>query len=50
MARSIALAIAAMGGQMLTSATPLAPYGWPGLGTSITTGSIIGRSEATGMR
>src|SRR5262249_42635898 len=50
MARSIALAIAAMGGQMLTSATPLAPYGCPGFGTSITTGSIIGRSEATGMR
>jgi hypothetical protein len=27
MARSIALAMAAIGGQMLTSATPLAPYG-----------------------
>ena len=42
-ARSIALAIAAIGGQMLTSAAPLAPYGWLGLATSTITGSIIGR-------
>src|SRR6185295_10717600 len=39
-ARSIAFAIAAIGGQMLTSATPLAPYGWFGFGTSTSTGSI----------
>src|SRR5437870_5658258 len=37
-----------MGGQMLTSATPFAPYGWPGLGTSTTTVSMFGRSEAIG--
>src|SRR5476649_2707548 len=49
-ARSIALAMAAIGGQMLTSATPLAPYGWPGFGTSTRTVSIIGRSDATGIR
>src|SRR5215813_1962497 len=47
-ARSIALAIAAIGGQMLTSAAPLAPYGWLGLATSTITGSIIGRSDDTG--
>src|SRR5499427_7027699 len=49
-ARSIALAIAAIGGQMLTSAAPLAPYGWLGFATSTITGSIIGRSDDTGMR
>src|SRR5499426_1889406 len=49
-ARSIALAIAAIGGQMLTSAAPLAPYGWLGLATSTITGSIIGRSDDTGIR
>ena len=49
-ARSIAFAIAAIGGQMLTSATPFAPYGWFGIGHLHHHRSIIGRSEATGMR
>ena len=31
---SIALAMAAIGGQMFTSPTPFAPYGWVGFGTS----------------
>ena len=47
---SIALAIAAIGGQMLTSPTPFAPYGCAGFGTSTSTASIIGRSDATGQR
>jgi hypothetical protein len=50
MALSIALAIAAIGGTMLTSPTPLAPNGWAGFGTSTRIGSIIGMSEATGTR
>src|SRR5215472_2583404 len=49
-ALSIALAIAAIGGQILTSPTPLAPYGCAGFGTSTRIGSIIGMSEATGTR
>ena len=48
MACSIALASAAIGGQMLTSPTPFAPYGCAGFGTSTSTASIIGRSDATG--
>src|SRR5262249_27667159 len=47
---AIAFAIAAIGGQLLSSPTPLAPYGWAGLGTSTSTASIIGTSEATGTR
>ena len=47
---SIALAMAAIGGQMFTSPTPFAPYGCVGFGTSTSTASIIGRSEATGQR
>ena len=43
-------AVAAIGGTMLTSPTPLAPQGWAGFGTSTRMGSIIGRSEATGTR
>src|SRR3974390_1014455 len=45
-ARSIALAMAASGGQILTSAAPLAPYGWLGFGTSIITRLLLGQSEA----
>src|SRR5271165_2805164 len=40
MALSMALAIAAIGGTMFTSPTPLAPKGWAGLGTSTKTASI----------
>ena len=47
---SIALAMAAIGGQMLTSPTPFAPYGCVGFGTSTRIASIIGRSDATGQR
>ncbi len=45
-----ALATAAMAGTIGTSATPRTPWGCLSLGTSMTTESIIGRSEATGMR
>ena len=45
-----ALAIAAKGGQIEVSPTPLTPYGCPGLGTSTITVSILGKSEATGIR
>src|SRR5204862_7773056 len=49
-ASAIALATAAIGGTIGTSPTPLAPNGWRGFGTSTITASIIGRSDATGMR
>ena len=49
-ASAIALATAAIGGTIGTSPTPLAPNGWRGFGISTKTASIIGRSEATGMR
>src|SRR5262245_66394224 len=45
-----AFATAASGGTIGTSPTPRTPCGCLSLGTSISTGSIIGRSEATGMR
>src|ERR1017187_5607747 len=47
---SIALAMAAIGGQMFASPTPLAPYGCTGFGTSTRMVSIIGMSDATGQR
>src|SRR5438128_588703 len=47
---SMALAIAAIGGTMGVSPTPRTPYGWRGFGTSTMIASIIGTSEATGMR
>src|SRR5262245_31938691 len=47
---SMALAMAAMGGTMGVSPMPRTPYGWRGLGTSTMIASIIGRSEATGIR
>ena len=50
MASWMAFAIAAMGGTIGTSPTPRAPKGCLGFGTSTTTVSIIGRSDATGMR
>ena len=46
----IALATAASGGAIGTSPTPRTPKGCMSLGTSTMTVSIIGRSEATGMR
>jgi hypothetical protein len=45
-----AFATAASGGTIGTSPTPRTPCGCLSLGTSMRTGSIIGRSEATGMR
>ena len=45
-----ALVTAAIGAQMGASPTPRTPSGCPGCGTSTITVSIIGRSEATGMR
>jgi hypothetical protein len=45
MALSIALAIAAIGGTMLTSPTPLAPKGWPGFGTSTSTDDLFARID-----
>ena len=39
-----------IGGTMLASATPFTPYGWFGFGTSTMMVSIIGKSDATGMR
>ena len=41
---------AAIGGTMLASATPFTPYGCFGFGTSTRIASIIGTSDATGMR
>ena len=49
-ALAIALATAAIGGMIGTSPTPRTPYGWLGLGTSTMTVSIMGKSEATGIR
>src|SRR5690349_25099144 len=49
-ARRIALPIAAIGGMIGTSPTPRAPNGCRGFGTSTSTASIIGTSEATGTR
>src|SRR5262249_29798001 len=46
----MALAIAAIGGTRGTSPAPRTPKGWPGLGTSTITVSIIGRSTLVGMR
>src|SRR5262252_6195383 len=46
----MALAIAAIGGTRGTSPAPRTPKGWPGLGTSTITVSIIGRSKLVGMR
>ena len=46
----LVLAIAAIGGTIGTSPTPRAPNGWRGFGTSTSTASIIGTSEATGTR
>ena len=45
-----ALATAASGGTIGTSPTPRTPCGCLSFGTSIMTASIIGRSQATGMR
>ena len=42
--------IAAMGGTMGTSPTPLTPYGWPGLATSTMIVLIIGSSRLIGIR
>src|SRR5215472_6432389 len=50
MASRIAFATAAIGGTIGTSPTPRAPKGCLGFGTSTSTASIIGRSEATGTR
>ena len=50
MAAAMALPTAAGGGTMGTSPTPRTPKGWPGLGTSTITVSIMGRSRAVGMR
>jgi len=50
LAERTALAIAAIGGTIGTSPTPRAPNGCRGLGTSTSTASIIGTSEATGQR
>ena len=47
---SIALAMAPSGGTIGVSPTPRTPYGCFGLPTSIRIASIIGTSEATGMR
>ena len=47
---SIALAMAPSGGTMCVSPTPRTPYGCLGLATSTSTVSIMGTSEATGMR
>src|SRR4029453_6923082 len=47
---SMALAMAPSGGTMGVSPTPRTPYGCLGLPTSTSTVSIIGTSEATGMR
>jgi len=49
-ARAMALATAASGGTIGTSPTPRTPYGWRGFAISTITVSIIGRSDATGMR
>src|SRR5262245_32888485 len=49
-AARIALAIVASGGTIGTSPTPRTPYGCSGFATSTSTASIIGRSEATGIR
>ncbi len=49
-ARDTAFEIAASGGMIGVSPTPLTPYGWFGFGTSIMTVSIIGTSEQTGTR
>ena len=49
-AARIALATAASGGTIGTSPTPRTPYGCCGFGTSTRIVSIIGRSDATGMR
>ena len=46
----MALAMAAIGGTIGTSPTPRAPNGWRGFGTSTSTVSIIGMSDATGTR
>ena len=45
-----AFATAAIGGMIGTSPTPRTPKGWFGLGTSTSTVSIIGKSDATGHR
>src|SRR5262245_21252086 len=45
-----ALATVASGGTIGTSPTPRTPYGCSGFATSMMTVSIIGRSEATGIR
>src|SRR5262245_42835969 len=45
-----AFATAASGGTIGTSPTPRTPYGCSGFATSTRTVSIIGRSDATGMR
>jgi len=47
---SMALAMAPSGGTIGVSPTPRTPYGCFGFGTSTTMASIIGTSEATGMR
>ena len=47
---SIALAIAPSGGTIGVSPTPRTPYGCFGFATSTRIASIIGTSEATGMR
>ena len=46
----MALAIAAIGGTIGTSPTPLTPYGWVGLATSTITVSSIGKSRLVGIR
>ena len=47
---SMALAMAPSGGTMGVSPTPPTPYGCFGFATSTSTVSIMGTSEATGMR
>src|SRR5262249_41522062 len=47
---SIALAMAPSGGTMGVSPTPRTPYGWRGFATSTRIASIIGTSDATGIR
>ena len=47
---SMALAMAPSGGTIGVSPTPRTPYGCFGLATSTRIASIIGTSEATGMR
>ena len=46
----MAFATAAIGGAIGTSPTPRTPCGWASFGTSTITVSIMGRSDATGIR